>query len=122
MKSQLHGRSHSKKKRMNLSPILLALLVFAMSAHAQTGSFTPLTTKAPHNNGGVILLLPDGRVMCKTASGGDQYGNLWDILTPDIHGSYANGTFTTSAPMVSTRLYFSSDILKDGKVYVGGGE
>src|SRR6478672_6029824 len=55
--------------------------------------FTPLTRLAPDANGGVMLLLSDGTVMAKTSSGGgDGIGNVWDRLTPDINGSYANGT------------------------------
>lgn len=87
-------------------------------------SFTPLTRLAPDANGGIMLLLSDGTVMAKTFSGGgDGIGNVWDRLTPDINGSYLNGTWSkTIAPMHSTRLYFSSQVLKDGRVYVAGGE
>lgn len=87
------------------------------------GSWTAIATPAPHANAGVMLLLPNGTVMAKTSSGGaDGYGNLWDILTPDSHGSYVNGTWSTTAAMTHTRLYFSSQVLKDGRVYVAGGE
>jgi hypothetical protein len=70
-----------------------------------------------------MLLLPDGTVMAKSFAGGaDGYGNAWNRLTPDIHGSYMNGTWSTLPPMADTRLYFSSQVLKDGRVYVAGGE
>jgi hypothetical protein len=46
----------------------------------------------------------------------------WYRLTPDIHGSYVNGTWTTLAAMHDARLYFSSDVLPDGRVFVAGGE
>ncbi len=89
----------------------------------EIGFWTPILTAAPDTNGGVMLLLSDGTVMCKTASGGsDGIGNKWNKLTPDIHGSYVNGTWTSLTPMHDTRLYFSSQVLKDGRVYVAGGE
>ena len=70
-----------------------------------------------------MLLLTDGTVMVKSSSGGsDGYGNLWNKLTPDSQGSYANGTWTTLAAMHDTRLYFASQVLKDGRVFVAGGE
>ncbi|HET6993039.1 MAG TPA: T9SS type A sorting domain-containing protein, partial [Bacteroidia bacterium] len=35
---------------------------------------------------------------------------------------YANGTWTTMTPMHDTRVYFASQVLKDGRVFVAGGE
>ena len=87
------------------------------------GIWTPVTALAPHANHGVMLLLSDGSVICHSNSGGsDGNGTLWDKLTPDINGSYVNGTWSTIAPMIDTRLFFSSQVLKDGRVYVAGGE
>ena len=72
--------------------------------------------------GGVMLVLSDGTVMCKTYAGGtDGIGNTWDRLTPDANGSYIAGTWSAMAPMYDTRLYFSSQVLMDGRVYVAGG-
>src|SRR5215831_16983015 len=90
---------------------------------AQTGTWTAVTNLAPDANGGGMLLLSDGTVLCKTFSGGtDGIGNIYDRLTPDASGSYANGTWSRIAPMINTRLYYSSQVLKDGRVYVCGGE
>jgi len=87
------------------------------------GVWTKVTATAPHANHGVMLLLSDGSVICHTNSGGtDGNGTLWDKLTPDATGSYINGTWSTTAPMIDTRLFFSSQVLKDGRVYVAGGE
>ena len=96
--------------------------VGSQSINIPQGSWAPVITPAPHLNGGVMLLLSDGTVMCKTAAGVDGYGNLWDRLTPDIHGSYVNGTWSSMSPMINTRLFFSTQVLKDGRVYVAGGE
>ncbi len=90
---------------------------------ASVGSWTALTNVSPNASGGLMLLLSDGTVMAKnTAGGGDGIGNGWSKLTPDIHGSYINGTWSALASMTSTRLYFSSQVLKDGRIYVAGGE
>ncbi len=87
------------------------------------GIWTKVTATAPHANHGVMLLLSDGSVICHSNSGGaDGNGLLWDKLTPDASGSYVNGTWTSTAPMLDTRLFFSSQVLKDGRVYVAGGE
>jgi hypothetical protein len=90
---------------------------------AQVGVWTPLTNLAPGQSGGLMLLLSDGTVMAKSSSGDiNGVGATWNKLTPDIHGSYINGTWSAMAPMAKTRLYFSSQVLKDGRVYVAGGE
>ena len=87
------------------------------------GTWTQVATASPHTNGGETILLSDGTVLAKTSAGGtDGYGNTWDKLTPDSHGSYVNGTWSSIAPMINTRLYFSTQVLKDGRVYVAGGE
>lgn len=64
-----------------------------------------------------MLLLSDGTVLAKSFSGGsDGIGNIYDRLTPDIHGSYANGTWSTISAMIDTRLYYSSQVLMDGRL------
>lgn len=99
-----------------------AFILLSTIVRAQ-GTWTPLANPSPDYNAGVILLLPDGTVLAKTSSGSaDVYGNMWDRLTPDIHGSYVNGTWVRCSPMLDSRLYFSSQVLKNGTVYVAGGE
>jgi len=68
-----------------------------------------------------MLLLTDGTVICHTTQGGGD-GTGWDRLTPDSNGSYINGTWSTIAQMHNSRLFFSSQVLPSGKVYVAGGE
>jgi hypothetical protein len=65
-----------------------------------------------------MLLLTDGSVI--TQSGDD--GQHWFKLIPDAHGSYVNGTWTTTAPMSFPRLYFTTNVLQDGRVWLLGGE
>jgi len=88
---------------------------------SQVGTWTPVAAVAPHANLGHMLLLSDGTVICKS-NGGPADGNVWDKLTPDAQGSYVNGIWSSIAPMNDTRLFFSSQVLMDGRVYVAGGE
>jgi len=65
-----------------------------------------------------MLLLSDGTVMAANAS----VSAVWYQLTPDRNGSYVNGTWSTLSSMHDTRLYYSSAVLTDGRVFVAGGE
>jgi hypothetical protein len=70
-----------------------------------------------------MMLLTDGTVFAVsgfiTSADDSQH---WFKLTPDAHGSYVNGTWTALAPMSMPRLYFTSNVLQDGRVWVLGGE
>ncbi len=107
------------------SKFLVALLfsVFLSNHGLAQGTWKALTHQSPHYNNGVALLMTDGSVIVKTnAGGGDAYGWGWDRLRPDSNGSYINGTWDTIASMGWTRQFFASQVLKDGRVYVAGGE
>ncbi len=97
-----------------------AFLLCLANAYAQ-GPWVPLTNPAPSQCGGVMILLSDGTVLAKNSAGGG-VGNSWDRLTPDIHGSYINGTWSNVDTMFEERNDFPSKVLKDGRVYVAGGE
>jgi len=71
----------------------------------------------PGINASTMLLLTDGSVMCQNSG-----GVTWKRLVPDMNGSYINGTWLDVAPMNSTRLYYASAVLADGRVLVSGGE
>lgn len=104
--------------------MIVSCLIFIQSINAQ-GIWTQVTNLPPDTSGGAMLLLSDGTIMCKTQTGGTGMGSIgtvWNKLTPDASGSYINGTWSVLAPMANSRLYFSSQVLKDGKVYVAGGE
>ena len=91
-----------------------------LNQNATGGTWTALASTPPD---AVItmLLLSDGTVM---AEGGNSatIKNTWYKLTPDSTGSYVNGTWSTLAAMSYTRLYFSSDVLTNGRVFVAGAE
>jgi hypothetical protein len=65
------------------------------------------------------LLLTDGRVAVHSAS-----SSIWWSLTPDVNGSYLNGTWKelASLPVGYGPLYFASAVLPDGRLIVEGGE
>jgi hypothetical protein len=84
---------------------------------ATSGTWTPLA-HAPPTTIGTMILLSDGTVMGQ-APGGTA---AWYRLTPDATGSYANGTWSQLASMNLGRLYYASNVLPDGRVFVVGGE
>ena len=59
--------------------------------------------------------MPDGTVMC-------QNGTTWYKLTPDSHGHYVSGTWSTLASMHDSRTYWQSQVLTDGRLFASGGE
>jgi hypothetical protein len=101
--------------------LLLAAGIILVSGRAlATGSFVALKNKPLSGRGGIgqMLLMTDGRVKCQFFG-----GTNWYMLKPDIHGSYVNGTWTNLALMVAgNRQFYSSDVLRDGRVFVAGGE
>lgn len=118
------GKNIYLPSRCYIKLVMLTLICIGLlntTIYAQ-GTWLQLNNVPPDYNNGVMLLLSDGTVICKTSSGSGSNGTVWDKLTPDSFGSYANGTWSTIAPMHNDRLYFSSQILMNGQVYVAGGE
>jgi hypothetical protein len=118
---------------MKLTPVcavtLACVFLFALTPTAVSQTWTPLVNPAPVSVG-AMLLLTDGRVLvheepnCSgTGCVGNSYSN-WYTLTPDITGSYINGTWTEVAALPSgyEPLFFSSAVLPDGNVAIQGGE
>ena len=95
---------------------LIALM--AWSGVARSQSWQPLQHQ-PSFGASTALLLTDGTVMVQ------QVGSRpWWRLTPDINGSYVNGTWSQLASLPSgyAPLYYGSAVLSDGRVIVEGGE
>jgi hypothetical protein len=74
------------------------------------------------------LLLTDGGVMCH-----EYETSNWHKLVPDAQGSYIKGTWHALTPLpanapltqngpLNAPLYYSSAVLRDGHVFVAGGE
>lgn len=104
---------------MTLRKLLLsfsALVLFSAALGAQ--SWQQVNNHATFN-ASVALLQTDGTVLVH------KYNSTnWWKLTPDINGSYLNGTWSQigSMPAGYTPLYYGSSVLADGRILVEGGE
>jgi hypothetical protein len=112
---------HSSFKFSHSILAVVFMLCYANLTNAQTGTWTAVRNLAPDQNMGVMLLLTDGTVIAHDTAGGGS-GTGWDKLTPDSTGSYVNGTWSRIASMNYDRLFFASQVLPSGKVFVSGGE
>jgi hypothetical protein len=99
------------------SALALALCAAPGLAGAQT--LTNLTHPAP-DGADITYLLTDGTVLGQSANDGSQ----WYKLTPDITGSYKNGTWSRVADLPSgyQPYAFAGAVLADGRVIIEGGE
>ena len=82
-----------------------------------SGTFTPLTSLSPSSTG-TMMLESDGSILVQ----GGGVSKTWYHLVPNSSGSYVNGTWNQLASMRLARLYFGSNVLADGRVFVMGGE
>ena len=74
-------------------------------------------TNAPPDEVATTMLLTDGSVLAQG------YGtNAWYRLQPTASGDYVNGTWTTLASSTKAPLYYSSGVVRDGRVIYSGGE
>ncbi len=98
-----------------------AVVVLAIGM-ASAQSWQPLNHQ-PSFTAGTALLLTDGTVMVHHEDPNDGYTE-WFKLTPDINGSYVNGTWSQLASLTSTYgpLFFASAVLSDGRLIIEGGE
>lgn len=106
--------------------LALSFVAIMLCAAAGAQSQWQRLTNAPPDNVGAVLLLTDGTVVAHQET--DTIESLatttWYKLTPDINGSYVNGTWTqiASLPANYCPLYFASAVLPDGRMIVEGGE
>jgi hypothetical protein len=103
-----------------LAGLLVTAAIWLAATPGSAGTWTALANTAPESVQ-LMLLLTDGTVMCYDGSGGGSGGD-WYKLTPNSSGSYANGTWTTLASMHYTRRFCASQVLRDGRVLMAGGE
>ncbi|MFY9842063.1 MAG: hypothetical protein WA718_08600 [Terriglobales bacterium] len=98
--------------------LTLALVLFVMSGAALAQTLTPLKHQPP-DGVGLSFQLTDGTVMVQGNNGND-----WWKLTPDITGSYVNGTWTQLASLPSGYDPYAeaSAVLADGRLIIEGGE
>ena len=93
-------------------------MVCAAALPAAAQSLKPLKN-APPAGAGIVFQLTDGTVLTQANNDSD-----WYKLTPDINGSYQNGTWSKVASFASNYqpYAFSSAVLADGRLVVAGGE
>jgi hypothetical protein len=107
--------------RLGLLFVILELLVPRPTVAA--GSWIPLANTAP-DSVGLMILLSDGTVMAANnpSSAVGDVGNDWYCLTPDNSGLYMNGAWSRRTSMNYTRLFYSAQVLQDGRLFLAGGE
>ena len=71
-----------------------------------------------------MLLLTDGSVLVSNSGGSNNNnaGSEWLKFTPDPVNGYSGGSWGSESDMANTRLFCSSGILRDGRLFVVGGE
>jgi hypothetical protein len=110
---------NNSRKCALYSGILLAMAALFLPGRGNAATWTPLANPFP-DAPSTMILLTDGTVMVHSYLGGQS----WMRLTPDENGSYANGVWNLNPipPMRIPRLYFASQVLPDGRLWVLGGE
>jgi hypothetical protein len=100
--------------------VLTFLLETALAAEWKRITDPPA---APQN----MLLLTNGEVMTLTSDRGPNIrmpdrSQVWMRLSADAQGDYSNGSWRFTAPMSIPRLFFASNIVRDTRLIVIGGE
>ena len=95
--------------------MLFIALLQIFSTASLAASWTKMTT-APSTIQ-LIVQMTDGTLLAQSYD-----GQSWMKLTPDLTGSYVNGTWTMLASGPVKRLYFASQVLPDGRFWLVGGE
>src|SRR4051812_23306805 len=86
-----------------------------LESRTMLSSWTQLTgLHVPPASIGTCMLLPDGTVLAHGQA--DTATKTWYKLTPDSTGSYTNGSWTTLPQSSLERLFYASNVLKDGRV------
>jgi hypothetical protein len=105
-----------KAKLLARFSMLVVSMVLLSSIAAQAQSWTALQNP-PRFGVSLCLLLTDGTVIC-------QSGGAWQKLTPNLSGSYVNGSWSRIANFPSSYVpdAYASAVLADGRVVAVGGE
>jgi hypothetical protein len=99
---------------------LVALAALALGASSAANAQTLVNLAHPAPDGAeTVLLLTDGRAFVQGGNDSD-----WWALTPDINGSYVNGTWQqmASLPAGYSPYAQAQAVLADGRVIIEGGE
>src|SRR5260370_32631588 len=85
------------------------------------GMWTPLNNQ-PTFFASTMVLLTDGTILCHDAGSGAVGTPNWYKFTPDAMGSYINGSWSPVAAGPNSPQFYASAVLRDGRVFVAGGE
>ena len=112
-------RGRALKLSLPPQPLSLSAVSATTGAEMAGPTLTPLTHQLPDGIS-FTMLLTDGTVMAQDGT----YPYMWWKLTPDINGSYLNGTWTqlASLPQTYSPIASSEAVLADGRVLIIGGE
>jgi len=83
--------------------------------------WTPLSN-SPAVGVSTMVLLTDGRLLCRGDDGTTAGGRRWLLLTASSTGSYVDGNWAEAATSANARRFYASAVLADGRVFVAGGE
>jgi hypothetical protein len=117
----MRAATESRARRFALktaTSTALLLMAAGLAMPASAARWTPLVNTPSVNSIQLMVLMTDGSVMVHTF---DDI-QTWVKLTPDAKGSYVNGTWVTLGKMITPRLYFTSNVLQNGNLWVMGGE
>lgn len=122
-------RSVANRRSRRGATALLVLVCVALAtivAHgssAATGTWQQLANQ-PSFDPGAMFLMTDGTVLVQDQGSQNSGTGNWWRLTPDVHGSYLDGTWSQAASLPSSYapLYFASAVLPDGRFVIEGGE
>lgn len=97
--------------------LLLAAALGSVLASAQQGTWVPLTNLCPES-AETALLLTDGSIFVRSFSNYQHHFKL----TPTPDGNYVNGKWSQLADAPIGILYGPYEVLRDGRVFIAGGE
>ncbi len=95
--------------------IVAAIALLAGLHQSFAGTWTALNS-APPVGVNHAMVLSDGSIYTDNGSG------QCCRLAPDSHGNYQFGTWTHLSTMNDSRLFFTSEMLTNGTIFVAGGE
>ncbi len=110
----------------DVAALLWARKVTCLREDLMAGSWTTFTipdTSTGTFTADIMLLLTDGSVLVHNGyTSVVANASQWLRLTSDQHGRYETGTWSGELNMQYARQWFASGVLRDGRVFVIGGE
>jgi parallel beta-helix repeat protein len=111
------------------APICRAAEVLEDRVTPTVGSWVALAASAgspPPNGGGAMMLLSDGSVLIQdglnTGGATGQSASMFKLSPEALTGKYASGVWSGTGSMTEARLFFTTAMLPDGRVFAVGGE